>query len=390
MSTSQFHFGDKLSRQAFLDTCWQRRPVLLRSAIDVDACGLTPDELAGLACEVEVESRLIQQLSDKEWSLRHGPFDERDFACLPTSHWTLLVQDVDKHVPEVAELLDAFDFLPDWRLDDIMISYASDQGGVGPHTDNYDVFLIQVAGQRRWRISSRSYDEQDLLPDCPLRVLRDFHTDDDWVLNPGDVLYLPPGVAHWGTAEGECMTWSVGMRGASDTELVAAWLEQLPLHQGRPHLGDNIGSQTENPSMLGPKDIGHVLDTMAHALPGDSPAFRRWLGAYLTEPKPGFEIHPAAGANDGDSLLAQWQAGAATLRRHPWARFALIRIDAEHVALCSQGEVLEQPAAAMGILETICRHRSLSPEDFRDADTVLMTGLMSSLLQRGWLYHHEQ
>jgi 50S ribosomal protein L16 3-hydroxylase len=390
MITPRLQFGEGLSRQAFLDTCWQRRPALLRAAIDVSACRLTPDELAGLACEEEdVESRLIQQFADREWSLRHGPFEEQDFASLPPSHWTLLVQDVDKHVPEVAELLDAFDFLPDWRIDDIMISYAADHGGVGPHTDNYDVFLIQVEGRRRWQISERHYTERDLLSDCPLRVLREFHAEEDWLLEPGDVLYLPPGVAHWGTAVGDCMTWSVGMRGASDTELAAAWLEQLPLHQGRPHLGDSISSQTDAPSLLGQNDIGHVLDTMAGALPGDSPAFRRWLGAYLTEPKPGFEIPPVDDAGQQGALLAQWRTGAAVLRRHPWARFALIHIDAERIALCSQGEVLEQPTSAMELLQRLCRHRTLSAEDFRDAGASQVDALVTDLLKRGWLYRHE-
>lgn len=389
MTRRLLSFSGDLSRQSFLDKYWQRRPVLLRSAIDVASCRLAADELAGLACEEDVESRLIQQFSDTEWWLRHGPFGEQDFAALPDLRWTLLVQDVDKHVPDVAELLDAFDFLPDWRLDDIMISYAADQGGVGPHSDNYDVFLIQVEGRRRWRLSERRYTEQDLLPDCPLQVLREFETDQDWLLEPGDILYLPPGVPHWGTAVGECMTWSVGMRGASDAELAAAWLEQLPLHEGRPHLGDSINSQTANPSQLDQEDIRHVLDTMVHALPGDSPAFRRWLGGFLTEAKPGFEIPPVDDTDGYASTLAQWRARELALHRHPWARFALIHIDAETVALCSQGEALEQPAAALQIFELVCRHRTLAADDFRDLDTGLTNALLSELLHRGWLYRDE-
>lgn len=196
----------EISRERFLDEYWQKRPALLRQALPREVLALPPDELAGLACEPEVESRLVRQTGETDWALRHGPFDAEDFVDLPPSHWTLLVQDVDKHLPEVATLLEAFDFVPDWRLDDIMISYAVDGGGVGPHTDNYDVFLVQAAGTRRWRLSHREFTEKDLLDSCPLRVLREFPVDEDWLLEPGDVLYLPPKVGHWGTAVGECMT----------------------------------------------------------------------------------------------------------------------------------------------------------------------------------------
>ena len=354
MTDPSFHFADKLSPGDFLDHYWQQRPVLLRGAIDPAACRLSPDELAGLACEETVESRLIQQRADSDWQLRHGPLDETDFAGLPGSHWTLLVQDVDKYVPEVAAMLDAFDFLPDWRLDDIMVSYAVDQGGVGPHTDNYDVFLIQAHGKRRWRLSFRDYTESDLLPDCPLRVLQHFDTDEDWLLEPGDVLYLPPGLAHWGTAVGECMTWSVGMRGASDTELASAWLEQLPLHEGRHHLTDHVDSSTHNPSRLGERDFAQACDTIRRTAPQDSPAFRLWLGRHLTEPKPGFEI-----AEEGPPhprLLAQWFADELAFQHHPWARFANARIDPQRIALFAQGAAMELAMQAEAIVEAICRH----------------------------------
>ena len=339
MDIPAFQFNDDLSREQFLDTYWQKRPALLRSAIEPAACQLSAEELAGLACEEAVESRLIQQHSKTDWALQHGPFDSRDFTRLPASHWTLLVQDVDKYVTSVAELLDAFDFLPDWRLDDIMISYATHEGGVGPHTDNYDVFLIQAQGKRRWRLSYQPYTEEDLLPDCALRILQTFRTDVDWILEPGDVLYLPPGIPHWGTAMGECMTWSVGMRGASDVELATAWLEQLPLHEGRPHLRDTVDANTQNPSWLNKNDIIGMRNAMANVLPADTPAFRLWLGRFLTEPKPGFEVtpdqHPAPDA------IQQWLNGRLRLRRHPWVRLALIPVDDTRIALCAQGEAVE-------------------------------------------------
>jgi len=384
MNTPKINFQAAISRQQFLDAYWQKRPVVLRVAIDPNLCGLSPDELAGLACEGEVESRLIRRYADNHWSLRHGPLDEQQFQHLPDSDWTLLVQDVDKHVAEVAEVLDAFDFLPDWRLDDIMISYATDQGGVGPHTDNYDVFLMQARGQRRWRLSERHYGEADLLPDAPLRILKDFHTSEDLILSPGDILYLPPGVAHWGTAIGECMTWSVGMRGNSDTELVAAWLEQLPMHEGRPHLRDSLDSSTRTPSMLSEADLDRIQRLMAHALPTDSPAFRRWLGCHLTEPKPGFEI--LAEKASPETLMDQWLQDAIELRRHPWARFALVPLANEQIALYCQGQGIEYPLEALSTLEIICRQRRLSAASLATQDLTLVRKLIRELVQRGWLY----
>lgn len=387
MSNPKIDFQAPVSRSQFLDHYWQKRPALLRAAIDPDICSLTPDELAGLACEEDIESRLIQRHADDRWSLRHGPFEEHEFNQLPETAWTLLVQDVDKHVTAVAELLDAFDFLPDWRLDDIMISYATDQGGVGPHTDNYDVFLIQARGKRRWRLSERHYSEADLLPDSPLRILRDFQISQDLTLDPGDILYLPPNVAHWGTAIGECMTWSVGMRGDSDAELVAAWLEQLPLHAGRPHLRDSLDSATQTPSLVTETDLEHTLTTMAHTLPRDTPAFRRWLGCHLTEPKPGFEILP--GEVVPEPSLEQRFLDGSELRRHPWARFALIRVDAENMALCCQGEAVEYPMKALDTLNTICRYRHLSSASFAARDIAQARKLIPGLVRRGWLYFDE-
>ena len=195
-----------LDGETFLRDYWQKQPLLMPAALPTQSFTLTPDELAGLACEPQFESRLILEDEEGLWEVRQGPFAEADFAALPESHWTLLVQDVDKYVSDTVSLIEAFDVVPDWRIDDVMISYATDRGGVGPHSDAYDVFLMQASGRRRWRISDRHYAESDLLPGIDQRILARFHTAQEWVLEPGDVLYLPPGVAHWGTAEGPCMT----------------------------------------------------------------------------------------------------------------------------------------------------------------------------------------
>ncbi len=209
-----------LSADAFLSTHWQKAPLLVKGALPGYHPPLDAHELAGLACESEVESRLIQQTPEGRFLLDHGPFDEERFSQLPESHWTLLVQDLEQHVPEVAQLLDLLDFLPAWRVDDVMASFAAPSGSVGPHYDEYDVFLLQVEGYRRWEISD-GFDREALRDDTPLRLLREFHPQHAWDLGPGDLLYLPPRIAHFGVARGPCVTYSLGCRAPSVSELVA-------------------------------------------------------------------------------------------------------------------------------------------------------------------------
>ena len=218
----------------FLARYWQQRPLLLRDAWPADALALDPDTLAGLACEEDVESRLIEgSVEQQRWSLEHGPFDEARFEALPERCWTLLVQAVDQWLPDVARLLEGFSFLPRWRLDDVMVSIAADGGGVGPHFDYYDVFLLQAAGQRRWEIGAPCGPASALEAGAPLRLLREFEATETHLLGPGDMLYLPAGVSHWGTAVGDgCITCSVGFRAPSEGEL---------LMHAAPRLSESLG-----------------------------------------------------------------------------------------------------------------------------------------------------
>jgi 50S ribosomal protein L16 3-hydroxylase len=210
-----------IGARRFLTEYWQKKPLLLRNALPGFVSPLTPDELAGLALETDVESRLVLERGKRErWELRNGPFSAAQFKRLPKQRWTLLVQAVDHWVPPVRALFNHFAFLPAWRFDDIMVSYAVDKGGVGPHFDYYDVFLLQGLGQRRWRIGDRCDVSTPLRTDTQLRILKRFTTREEFVLEPGDLLYVPPGIAHWGTAVGECMTYSIGFRAPSEVELL--------------------------------------------------------------------------------------------------------------------------------------------------------------------------
>ncbi len=203
----------------FLVTSWQKKPRLFRQAIENFDSPLSPDELAGLALEEDIESRIIIDDGD-QWHLHHGPFDERFFQSLEGKTWTLLVQSVDHWIEEISELKAYFDFLPRWRLDDIMISYAPIGGSVGPHFDQYDVFLLQASGERLWQIGQHCKDSDKHLA-SDVKVLADFEESERHLLKPGDMLYLPPGVAHHGVSQSDdCMTISIGFRAPSTLEVL--------------------------------------------------------------------------------------------------------------------------------------------------------------------------
>jgi 50S ribosomal protein L16 3-hydroxylase len=225
----------RLSPRRFLARHWQREPLLVRGAFPGFQDPIEPEELAGLACEPSVSSRLVLQGgSRRPWTVVQGPLSVGRLRRLPATRWTLLVQQVDRLWPAVAELRRPFSFLPTWRLDDVMVSYAVRGGGVGPHVDQYDVFLVQGRGRRRWRVA-RHFDPA-LVPGIDLRVLRRFRAEQEWVLEPGDLLYLPPGVAHHGTALEPCLTYSIGFRAPSSVDLAMAAAQGLVESGGRERL----------------------------------------------------------------------------------------------------------------------------------------------------------
>lgn len=225
-STHEHVLGVSVER--FLHEYWQKHPLLVRGAFADFTSPITPDELAGLSCEEGTFGRLIvHQAENDHWDVRTGPFPESVFSELPERDWTLLVQDVDKWDEGVAALLAHFGFLPSWRIDDIMVSFAAPGGSVGAHIDQYDVFLIQGLGQRRWQIDTRHNPPQAFRDDVELKLLREFSPDHDWVLEPGDMLYLPPGVPHHGVAVDRCLSLSVGMRAPSHAELLSDLADTL-------------------------------------------------------------------------------------------------------------------------------------------------------------------
>lgn len=278
-----------LTPAQFMAEYWQKKPLLIRGAIPDFKGMLTPDELAGLACETEVPSRLIQfdpahAHEGKGWQVAQGPFDEEDFAALPTQHWTLLVQGMNHILPEAQALLAHFDFIPTARLDDVMVSYAPTGGGVGPHIDSYDVFLLQGAGKRRWSISQQ--DDLRLIADAPLRILSHFFSEQEWVLEPGDMLYLPPNVAHWGVAEDDdCMTYSIGFRAPAARELAVEFLDACRQESWPDELYQDPELEPVSDAAAIDQAMVNRVSAMLQRLTWQPEDLGPFLARYFTEPK---------------------------------------------------------------------------------------------------------
>lgn len=368
----------RLDKEAFLAHHWQREPLLIRNAIPAFAAPLTAEELAGLAMEDGVESRIIEAV-DGQWLLHHGPFQDQDFQR--RHPWTLLVQAVDHYFPAVAELRKLVDFLPQWRVDDVMVSYAVDGGSVGPHYDNYDVFLVQGEGERRWRLGQFCDADSPLSDHGELRILTDFECREEYLLGPGDVLYVPPGIAHWGIAQGECTTFSIGFRAPRINDMVSRWADRLleGLDQEL-FFSDARSEAVTRPGEIRPRDLERVQAQVQAAL--DQEIDNHWFGELVTEPR--YE----AIADDDDLAEAR-----ATLADKP----AL-------VALVPSAKLAWQQEAAGIVVFANCEARSFPPEilpsltsfcaDWRLAGTQLSQGLaepavvqlIDYLLEMGCLY----
>lgn len=265
----------------FLRAHWQTNALLIPQGLPDFDCPVGGDDLAGLACEELVESRLIVQQSDN-WLLRHGPFEAQDFGELPASHWTLLVQRVDHWIPEVADLLVHFDFLPNWRIDDIMISYAAKGGGVGPHFDNYDVFLLQGSGRREWRLGQYCDDSTELHRASDLKLLKEFQETSRHTLEPGDILYVPPGTSHWGTAlDDDCITLSIGFRAPSSAEILSRWADNVIGKLAQSERYRDSAATLQHGNTLTPAHVAALRELLRNKLDDDS--LIKSFGELITE-----------------------------------------------------------------------------------------------------------
>lgn len=383
---SNIFAGSDITADEFLRDYWQRQPLLLRGAFPGFVPELDPDDIAGLACDELAESRLVTgSFPAHDWTLRYGPFSEDELARLPDRNWTLLVQDVEKHWPPLRSLLTAFGFLPRWRIDDLMVSVAGPGGSVGPHVDQYDVFLLQASGKRRWRIAL-DFDAT-AQPDCELNVLQRFDAETEWLLQPGDMLYLPPGIAHHGIAEdGLSMTWSIGMRAPDAADLLQAlgeWLAETEdggLRYRDPGLAP--ASRPGEVDRAAVERVRALLQQTLGARGGDAPAavdpLALFLGSFLSRYRLAHEPAPPDTVWTAQRLRRALQRGA-RLYPHPWTRLPWLETDgAARVFAGGTGF-----RCSIGLAQSLATEHAvaLDPAALPESDL----GMLAELLSRGHL-----
>jgi 50S ribosomal protein L16 3-hydroxylase len=374
----------------FLRDHWQKKPLLVRGAFPGFRDPITPDELAGLSCEDGVESRLVrfrsprrtrggdssprrtrggdssprrtrggdraEERGSKAWEVTWGPQSEAAFARLPERSWTLLVQEVNRWVPDAALLLDRFDFLPSVRVDDVMVSYAAPGGSVGPHLDSYDVFLVQGRGERRWKYHTKPTKDVRLVPGLDLRILSRFRPEADEVLGPGDMLYLPPGFAHHGVAVSPCLTYSVGFRSprageawssfarARAAEADGSWLLQDPPLQ-----------PADNPGSI-PLSLVRRVRAMIRSMDTSDDAIDRWFASFATQLKPGHEMEPRTRPFDATAISLRLARGARVARSEE-GRWAFLPRGRGALLLYVAGVEIAVPSAAAELARELCTAR---------------------------------
>lgn len=312
--------------QKFLDVYWQRHPLLIRNAFPDFESPITAEDLAGLACEEDALSRIVSRDPKKDtWEVRNGPFLENEFPGMPRKDWTLLVQDVDKWDADVRALLYAFEFLPRWRMDDIMVSFAAPGGSVGAHIDNYDVFLLQGVGQRRWLIDTKPSPDHTYRDDVPLRLLKHFSPNQDWVLNPGDMLYVPPGVPHHGIGMDACVTISIGLRAPSSAELLdelsAAMVYDAPETLRYEDPGLKVAG---DPYEIDEAALDRAVVAIERLRMRNRGEFAEWFGRVMSSYRVAANMAPDADSATGADIVRSVAEGHIWIR-HPYSRAAWTR-----------------------------------------------------------------
>ncbi|MGA6097684.1 JmjC domain-containing protein [Stutzerimonas marianensis] len=350
-----------ISAREFLREYWQKKPLLIRQALPGFESPVSPDELAGLSLEEDVESRLVIEHGERPWELRRGPFTEDTYQQLPERDWTLLVQAVDQLVPDVAQLVEHFRFLPNWRIDDVMISFAAPGGGVGPHFDNYDVFLLQAHGNRRWRVGQMCDAESKMLTHPDLRILAEFQEAEEWVLEPGDMLYLPPRLAHYGTAEDACMTYSLGFRAPSAAEVLTHFTDFLAQFlPDEERYSDADLTPADDPYQI-QSDALERLRTMLTEHMSDERLLLTWFGQFMTEPRYPERVQ---GPEIEESELFAALSDGAVLVRNLSARLAWSEVDIG-LLLFASGQSRLLPAHLRDLLKLLCSADALHVDNLQ-------------------------
>lgn len=355
----------ELTPEDFLRDYWQQQPLVIKQAFPGFESPISAAELAGLSCETGVDSRIvIEKGGEHPWQAIHGPMDEAVFEKLPETHWTLLVNDVEKHVPTLAWIVDRFRFIPEWRIDDLMVSYAPEGGSVGPHHDQYDTFILQAQGHRRWQIHTREVTDENQVAGADLHIHKDFVAEHEWLLEPGDMIYIPPGVSHYGVATDDCLSFSIGFRAATHAELLDSFAghisESLP---GDLTWRDPPLEVQRHPNEITNATMEAVRTLLGEYLKPDNPALPGWFGRFISDTKADIVVEN----DDHFDDMPELKAVHATLYRNPASHFAFWR-DGQRALLFIDGLEFQ---VSLVFAEGLCSQREINTEklcDYMTAD----------------------
>lgn len=383
---SKLHLNSEFDARDFLLRCWQKEPLFLPKLIPNFADPISAEELAGLACEELAESRLVSKSGKFDWQLRDGPFVESDFTQLPSSDWTVLVQAVDQWVSEVADIGALFNFIPSWRIDDVMVSFAATGGGVGPHYDYYDVFLLQGSGTRKWGVGARCDSSAELIQGADLRLLKNFHATAEYELEAGDALYIPPRYAHWGVASSDSLCYSIGFRAPSMAEMMEGFSDFI-IKQQDPADRYEDGAITADlrTGEIDPAQLDPSFAKLTEAF-AEKEKFAAWFGCYVSQPKYPELIEPL------EQELAAAELGAclaegARLLKNPSSRFAFIEsASSKSVYLFVDGAMAVFPIAQTAHIATLADASEFSAAQTASlCSDASMLELLRRLLNQGSL-----
>lgn len=359
---TSINWPEGLDAQGFLNEYWQKKPLLIRQAFTDFETPISPDELAGLSLDEDTTPRLITCDENGHFSLESGPFDESRFTQLDNNDWSLLVTDVEKHLPELADYLSPFQFIPNWRIDDLMISYAPNGASVGAHVDEYDVFLLQASGTRRWLIDSSEQPDLTLIPDAELKLLANFDANETHNLEPGDMLYLPPGMPHHGIAvSDDCTTWSVGFRAPTVADIVHSFADQITEKLATQRYRDPQ-LQICEPGKIDEQSLLAIKKLWEQATQLSNEELAQMAGRLLTTPAIDIERDEI---NEQEINNSRW-------RKHSFSRLAYTKHD-QTTTLYADAEALdcsEQLAAAL------CNNESVSAAELEKDDREVLLQLI--------------
>lgn len=359
---SSINWPDGLDAQQFLNDYWQKKPLLIKQAFPDFETPISPDELAGLSLEEDTTPRLITCDKAGHYHLENGPFDEDRFTRLIDNDWSLLVTDVEKHLPDMADYLRPFQFIPNWRIDDLMISYAPEGASVGAHVDEYDVFLLQASGQRRWIIDASDNPDLSLIQDATLKLLSNFVASDTYELEPGDMLYLPPGMPHHGIAISEnCTTWSVGFRAPTIADTVHAMAELIADKLENQRYRDPALTIAE-PGKIDQASLDAFKRLWVEATRVEDKDIANMIGRLLTVPAVDIERDQL---NEQDMPNNLWQ-------KHSFSRFAYTE-DAGKTTLYADGDAMD---CSNSFAKSLCNNQPVSAVELRGADAQALTTLI--------------